>query len=76
MNNNVYIPQQATGGTVAPKPYPNVCPGCGRCRECGHPPPYTYPYAVPYQVPFMPSYPNWGTITCETKGVVALNQNT
>jgi hypothetical protein len=67
-----------TGGLVAPVPYPNVCPGCGRCRDCGHP--YTAPYVPPYQPasPFWPPYsqpvitcgPNTGIVQT---GIVALN---
>jgi len=71
---NVYIPQ--SGGTTGITPsypvrtYPNVCPGCGRCKDCGHP-------VQPY-VPYMPSYPlpqiTYGQVTLESKNVVALNQ--
>jgi hypothetical protein len=53
--NNLYIPNGViTGGLVPPNPYPNVCPGCGRCKDCGHP--YQQPYQIPYQQPI----PYWG----------------
>lgn len=47
-------------------PYPNICPGCGRCRDCGQPAmipapiPYNPPH-YPYQDPYMP-------ITCGVGG--------
>ena len=41
-----------------------VCPGCGRCRVCGHP---SGPLRGWEQVPLyphqVPSYPNWVTWT-------------
>lgn len=31
----------------------DICPGCGRCRECGQPAPQpVVPYPVPFPVPF------------------------
>jgi hypothetical protein len=58
--NNLYIPPQGglTGGNITgglvPQPYPNVCPGCGRCKDCGH------PYQQPYQIPYQQPTPYWG----------------
>lgn len=40
-------------------PRPNVCPSCGRCRDCGHgarPQPYVNPYPV-YPTPIYPFVP-------------------
>lgn len=37
---------------------PSVCPGCGRCNECGNGPYYPRPYPYPnYPSPTYP-YPN------------------
>lgn len=46
----------------------SVCPGCGRCRHCGHPAPaiarpYPYPYPDPYPYPWYSTGPIWGTGT-------------
>lgn len=70
----MYVPST----TVVPQPVvPNVCPSCGRCRECGQPPvaPQPVRYTGPiWVVPLSPSegapmYSNMsgavvGTITC------------
>lgn len=55
-------------------PKPAVCPGCGRCRQCGQPPvpvvPAPYPYTpLPWwQQPRQPWYvgdsPNYCQVTC------------
>lgn len=29
-------------------PQPNICPGCGRCRECGQPAPVSPPIVNPW----------------------------
>ena len=38
-----------------------VCPGCGRCRECGRrsTPYQTYPYVYPYGYPYVSPWPNY-----------------
>ena len=73
--NNLYIPPQgglsggnATGGLLPSNPYPNVCPGCGRCKECGH------PYPQP-SVPFWPQpQPYWGGGTgLPSTGTICVN---
>jgi hypothetical protein len=59
------VPNIGWGG-IQPQ-YPNTCPGCGRCKDCGRPwetQPYNpYPYQ-PLPYPYQPwdKYP-W-TITC------------
>jgi hypothetical protein len=52
-------------GGLYPSPSPNVCPGCGRCRDCGRPAEVQpiYP-GGPIQVPYTPyvppiTSPNW-----------------
>ena len=46
-----------------PQPQPNVCPGCGRCRQCGQPTPGlpSWPYPGPTWI-YQPYY----TVTCTT----------
>lgn len=63
INDNTNYYQGTT--TAAPQngywgqPQPNVCPGCGRCKDCGRP--YE---AAPVQ-PSWPYSPFWyGTTTC------------
>lgn len=62
----------------------SVCPGCGRCRECGHraASPYPYPYTTParpwlqpweWRPPYyvgdpIPGAPGTTTITCQNTG--------
>ena len=51
-----------TGGWVGqPDIAPHICPGCGRCRDCGRP--YeTQPYNVPwpgYPQPYIGDMPGW-----------------
>jgi hypothetical protein len=56
----------------------DICPGCGRCRECGQPAPLpvipypvpqpTIPYPQPWREPVSPLPERWQpiTITCST----------
>lgn len=58
-SNNVYVPTNGTINVpnIVPATFPNVCPGCGRCRDCGHP--YPAPQPQPYSpyTPFTPPGP-------------------
>ena len=38
---------------IIPNPQPNVCPGCGKCRECGR------PFHTAPSYPSYPYYPGW-----------------
>ena len=55
----------------------NVCPGCGRCRDCGRI--YSEPLRVPAPlgppVPWMPSPWKWGygTVNAPTTGYIVLS---
>lgn len=44
------VPNTAGTQFIPYIPYPNVCPSCGRCRDCGHPAP----------APYYPPQPNFG----------------
>ena len=42
---------------------PNICPGCGRCKQCGSPAPAPQPWWAPSYYP-SPWYPViWGNVS-------------
>lgn len=44
--------QPCQNSYVYTQPQPNVCPGCGRCRDCGRPyEAQPYPY-TPWQITY------------------------
>jgi hypothetical protein len=55
----------------------SVCPGCGRCRQCGQPAPiYPRPYVYPAQpIWWTTAAPTWGVQTSGFQGGFQINPN-
>lgn len=74
INDNTYQ-GTTTGGNITsgiyPSPQKGICPGCGRCKECGRPQDHQFQPWPGYPQPYIgdPIWPypgtTWiGTVTC------------